>query len=134
MTNEPLERDPELANALAGIADDDVRGYTDWAELRRGIHARASSELARRRWSRRRFHVLMPTSLAAGIALFLLVAHEPSRPVTGDPGQGQVAVAGAASIEELLDANVSDGQFRALVSGASDANDLLSIAAGEGQP
>ena len=45
----------------------------------------------------------------------------------------QAALAGPVSIEELLDANVSDGQFRALVSGASDANDLLSIAAGESQ-
>jgi len=44
-------------------------------------------------------------------------------------------VAGAeTSIDELLDANVSDGQFRALLSGANEANDLLSIAAGEGQP
>ena len=134
MTNEPLERDPELAHALSGIADGDVTENTDWAELRRGIHARAASELTRRRWSRRRVHVLMPTSLAAGIALFLLVAHEPSRPVPGQTEHSQVVVANQASIEELFDANVSDGQFRAIVSGASEATDLLSIAAGEGQP
>ena len=54
----------------------------------------------------------------------------PDRTVTPsieDTGAAQV------SIDDLLDANVTEGQFRALVSGASDANDLLSIAAGESQ-
>jgi hypothetical protein len=130
MTDEPLERDPELASALAQAAGDGTAG-TEWAGLRRGIHARAASELARRRQSRYRLRVFIPASLAAGIVLFVLVAHTP-HPATVAPS-GQTAVAGTTSIDELLDANLSDGQFRALVSGAGDANDLLSIAAGESQ-
>jgi hypothetical protein len=130
MTDEPLERDPELASALADAAGDG-EANADWAGLRRGIHARAASELARRRHSRFRLRVFIPASLAAGLALFVLVAHAPHQ-ATVVPS-AQTAIAGTTSIDELLDANLSDGQFRALVSGAGDANDLLSIAAGESQ-
>jgi hypothetical protein len=130
MTDEPLERDPALARALGDIADD-ITASTNMTALHRAIGARAAGELARRRRTRRFGRLFMPTSLAAGIVLFFVVArgsHQPA-PVPSS----QTALAEAASIEELLDANVSDGQFRALISGASDANDLLSIAAEESQ-
>jgi hypothetical protein len=131
MTDESLDRDPVIARALGEIADD-ISGSTDVMALQRAITARAAPELARRRLSRRRTRLFMPASLAAGIALFALVARGPHNADLAP--SNQTALAGPVSIEELLDANVSDGQFRALVSGASDANDLLSIAAGESQP
>jgi len=132
MTDELFRRDPELGAALAEATADPTNEGVDWAELRRAINARASLELTRRRARRRRVLIAIPASLAAGIALFVLVSRAPGRSDLGAPAN---SVAGTeTSIDELLDANVSDGQFRALLSGADEANDLLSIAAGEGQP
>jgi hypothetical protein len=138
MTDEVLQRDPELGAALADLAGDLMPVRADVTSLRHAINRKAASELARRR-APRRVRVFIPASLAAGIAVFLLVRGVPS-PSLLDPNRQplpvpstQAALAGPGSIEELLDANVSDGQFRALVSGANDANDLLSIAAGESQ-
>ena len=130
MIDEPLEHDATVRDALTDIAGDPRPAQPDWAELRGAINARAASELGRRRLQRRRTRFVIPASLAAGIALFMVVSRLPDRtvaPSVHDTGAAQV------SIDDLLDANVSDGQFRALVSGASDANDLLSIAAGESQ-
>jgi len=130
MTDESLEHDPALRDALTDIAGDSRHAQPDWTQLRGAINARATSELGRRRLQRRRTRFVIPASLAAGIALFMVVSRLPDRtvaPSVHDTGAAQV------SIDDLLDANVSDGQFRALVSGASDANDLLSIAAGESQ-
>jgi hypothetical protein len=131
MTDEPLQRDPAMARALGEITDD-IRASADVTRLRHAIGERAASELARRRQGRKRTGLFMPASLAAGITLFVLVAHGP-RPVVAPDPSNQAALTDVVSIDELLDANVSDGQFRALVSGAGDANDLLSIAAEEGQ-
>jgi hypothetical protein len=130
MTDEPLEHDAALSDALTDIAGDARDTQPAWAELRGAINAHAASELRRRRLQRRRARFVMPASLAAGIALFMLVSRLPDRtlaPSVHNSGAAQV------SIDDLLDANVTDGQFRALVSGASDANELLSIAAGESQ-
>jgi len=130
MIDEPLEHDATIRDALTDVARDARPAQPDWAELRGAINARAASELGRRRLQRRRTRFVIPASLAAGVALFMLVSRLPDRTVTPsieDTGAAQV------SIDDLLDANVTDGQFRALVSGASDANDLLSIAAGESQ-
>ena len=130
MIDEPLEHDATVRDALTDIAGDPRPAQPDWAALRGAINAHAASELGRRRLQRRRTRFVIPASLAAGVALFMLVSRLPDRTVTPsieDTGAAQV------SIDDLLDANVTDGQFRALVSGASDANDLLSIAAGESQ-
>jgi hypothetical protein len=132
MTDKMFTRDPALGAALAEATRDPSDEHVDWAGLRSAINARASLELTRRRARRRRVLIAIPASLAAGIALVVLVSRAPGRSDLGPPAS---SVAGAeTSIDELLDANVSDGQFRALLSGANEANDLLSIAAGEGQP
>ena len=65
-----------------------------------------------------------------GTALFVLVARAPEQSLTPS---FQNSVAGQLSIEELLDADVTDGQFRALLSGAGEVDDLLAIAAEEMQ-
>lgn len=130
MTDEPLEPDSALRDALIDAAGDPRDAQPNWTELRHAINTRAAAELGRRRVQRRRTRFVIPASLAAGVALFMLVSRLPDRtvaPSVRDTGVAQV------SIDDLLDANVTDGQFRALVSGASDANDLLSIAAGESQ-
>ena len=132
MTDKMFTRDPALGAALAEATHDLSDERVDWAGLRSAISARASVELTRRRARRRRVLIAIPASLAAGIALFVLVSRAPGRSDLGVPAN---SVAGAeTSIDELLGVNVSDGQFRALLSGANDADDLLAIAAGEGQP
>jgi hypothetical protein len=130
MTHEPMERDAALAKALADVVEDPMTGPAGWSDLRRATNARAAAELAKRRF-RRRMRVALPASAAAGIALFVIVARAPDR--TGAPSPSGEVAAGGSTIDELLDANVSDGEFRALVAGAADANELLLIAAEEGQ-
>ena len=132
MTNDPLARDPALGAALAEAAADPMHEAVDWTGLQRAITERASLELTRRRSRRRRMRIAIPAGLAAAIALFALVTRTPDRAAIVNPTPGTPR--SEASIDELLDANVSDGQFRALLSGADDADDLLSIAAGDGQP
>jgi hypothetical protein len=139
MIDEALERDSELGAALADVVGNATAAHADLTSLRRAINRSAASELARRR-APRRVRAFLPASLAAGIAVFLLVRGIPNQSSFFAPDRralpvaaGQTAVAAQDSIDALLDANVSDGQFRALVSGAGDATDLLAIAAEEGQ-
>ena len=132
MTDEMLTRDPALGDALAEAAADPADEQVDWSALRQAINARASLELTRRRSRGRRMRIAIPVGIAAGLALTVLVTRSPEPADVGTLTHG-TAVA-ETSIDDLLDANVSDGQFRALLSGAGEANDLLSIAAGEGQP
>jgi hypothetical protein len=132
MTDELFTRDPALGDALAKAAADPMHDRVDWTALQRTINARASSELTRRRARRRGMRIAIPAGIAAGIALAVLVTRAPERTGIGNLTNGPAEA--ETSIDELLDANVSDGQFRALLSGAGEANDLLSIAAGEGQP
>ena len=132
MTDEMFTRDPALGDALAEAAADPMHERVDWSGLRHAINARASLELTRRRSRRRLMRIAIPAGIAAGLALTVLVTRAPE---PTDVGNLTHSIVGAeTSIDELLDANVSDRQFRALLSGAGEANDLLSIAAGEGQP
>jgi hypothetical protein len=126
MKDEPVERDPALAEALAPLLDPSGRS-TDWEALRRATNARAASELAKRRF-RRRMRIALPATAAAGIALFVFVARGPE----WGSGQPTSPVVGSeASIDELLGVNVSEGQFRAVLAGADETNELLLIAAAE---
>jgi len=120
-----IERDPELGAALRDATGDEAQNV-NWSRLRGAINADATTELARRRQSQRARAFVIPATIAAGFALFVLVARAPEQSLTPS---FQSSAADQLSIEELLDADVSDGQFRALVSGADELNDLLSIAA-----
>jgi len=124
---ELIARDPELGAALRDATGDQANGM-DWTRLRGAINAGASAELARRRRRPRTRVFAVPATIAAGFALFVLVVRAPEQGLTPS---FQSSAAGQLSIEELLDADVSEGQFRALVSGADEANELLSIAAEE---
>ena len=129
MTQEPMERDEALGAALGGVAGHASDARVDWGALRSVINTRAASELARRRARRTRMRFLLPASVAASIALFVVVARAPQQP----PAM-PTAPSSQVSIEQLLDANVSDGEFRALLTGATEIDDLLAIAAEEERP
>lgn len=135
MTHEPLERDPALERALRSVAADPERVPVDWAGLRGTIGGQAAAELARRRARQRWMRVAIPAALAASIALLVVVSRAPEQRV-GNAGLGRAATAtaGTVTVDELLDADVSDRQFRALLFGASEADDLLMIAAEEEPP
>ena len=127
LQGEPLERDATLGAALRDVTGGPATAV-DLTRLRSAINASASAELARRRRARSARLLVVPATIAAGFALFVLVARAPELSVTRSI---QTSAAGQLSIEELLDADVSDRQFQAWLSGADDANDLLSIAAEE---
>ena len=93
------------------------------------MNAGAAAELANRRVAAR-MRIALPATIAAGFALFVLVARAPEQGAT--PAM-QGTAAGDLTIEEIFDDNVSDGQFRALLSGADEADALLLIAAAEMQ-
>jgi hypothetical protein len=132
MNEESHDVDRLLSSAWRDLAAD--RPATpDAEELGQAILRRAAPELARRRARARRRWLIAPLALAASIALLLYSV--PLPPASG----GGRAVIGAAtdaggerqSVERLLDADVSDRQFRALLFGATDADELLLIAAGD---
>ena len=130
MTQEPIERDAVLAEQLRQVVAEPMNGPDEWSALRRATTARAASGLAKRRlW--RRMRIALPASAAAGFALFVLVGQGPEDAGTRT-AQGGMA-GSALTIDELLDANLTDRQFRALAAGAADANELLLIAAGDDQ-
>jgi hypothetical protein len=122
-----IERDPELGAALRDATGDEAQ-HVNWSRLRGAISADAATELARRRRSRRTRRFVIPATMAAGFALFMLVVRTPEQSLTPS---FQSSATGQISIEELLDADVSDRQFRALLAGAGEVDDLLSIAAEE---
>jgi hypothetical protein len=127
-----MERDTALGNALRSVADVPMDRHVHWAELRRSINERAAPELTRRRSRHRRMLIVIPAALAAGFALFLLLSGTPEQSTVNPPPEA--IAAGEVPIEDLLDADISDGQFQALLSGAAEADDLLLIAAAEHRP
>jgi hypothetical protein len=128
MTQEPMEQDTDVRRALidGGAAPlDDL----DVTTLGNRVGLAAASELRRRRQRHWRRRLLVPGALAAGLVLFAVMSRSPQReqvpPLTGDASAGRI------TIEEVLDADVSDDQFRVLLSGADEADELLLIAAQE---
>lgn len=131
MTEGPLERDDVLADALRAAAGEPAHTDTDWDALRSAIARRAAPELARRRRPRRA-RIFIPATLAASFVLFALFTRLPERtPETGD--DGATIAAAPVTIDDILDANVSDRQFRALLFGAAEADALLLMAASEAE-
>lgn len=124
-----IERDPELGAALRDATGDEAQNV-NWSRLRGAIGADAATELARRRQRRRTRRFVIPATMAAGFALFMLVVRTPEQSWTPS---FQGSATDQLSIEELLDADVSDRQFRALLAGAGEVDDLLAIAAQEVQ-
>ena len=76
-----IERDPELGAALRDATGDEAQNV-NWSRLRGAINADATAELARRRQSRRARAFVVPATIAAGFALFVLVARAPEPSLT----------------------------------------------------
>jgi hypothetical protein len=123
-------RDPLLAAALRAAHAEPPASDVDWDALRSSIRARAELPLARRRReaaARPRFRwarPLVPAAVAAGIALALI-----GRP--GADGAGNGELLDLLAVEQLLNADVSEREFRLLVAGYDEAEELLRIAVGE---
>ena len=124
------ERDPQLAR-LAARCDPPPVDRLDVDSLRRSIHEQARPLLERRR--RRRVLNRWAGRAGAGAALAaaaILAALLVGRP---DPSvrPGPTTPIAPASPEALVTADLSEEEFRALISGAADARSLLLVAAGE---
>ena len=130
MTHEPLEQDVALGQALRAL-DADAAATPDWDRLHHGITTHAAQELARRRAQHRRRAMVLAAGLAAGLLLFLATWQAPPAVLEQASVPGETAVTTRVSTDELLDAEVSDAEFRALLFGATDADALLMIAAEE---
>ena len=132
-----MYRDPELAAALRMIESEPPVAQVDWEALRSSIVARAELPLAQRRTRSARLHrwarPLVPLAAAASIALAAWVngAIGPS-PVSNPiaDGNGEF-VAPAVTPEDVFQADVSEQEFRLLVSGRANTDALLLMAAGE---
>jgi hypothetical protein len=142
MSETPLERDPAIAKLLGEAVDEPQFGGDALERVRRGVGVAAAAELARRRAvgrtdgprvagrPGRRWQLLLGSgTLAAALALLFVVGT-----LTRGSGGGDGAWtsgADAPTVDDILDADVSDAQFRALLAGAAFADELLRIAAGE---
>jgi hypothetical protein len=129
-----MQRDPEIAAALRMIELDPPVAEVDWEALRSSIVARAELPLAQRRtrsarlgrWTR----PLVPLAAAASIALAAWVngAIGPapgSAPLVADNGD---FVAPAVTPEDAFRAEVTEQEFRLIVSGRADTDALLQLA------
>ncbi len=132
MNYEPVERDAALERALRQAVANPAQDRVNWAALSDAVTRRAAPELARRRLRHRLIRVAIPAALAASLALFVLASRPPDPTNVGRPSHELAASpVGEVTVDELLDADVSDVQFRALLFGATEADELLLIAAEE---
>lgn len=135
MNSEFPVRDPELAALLREQPPHDTLDDQHRAALQARIRAAAAalppaaqelprlpSRRAPGRW--RRAALLLPLAAAASLALFVALP-------TMRPLQDAMPVPSLASIDDLMDADVSEAEFRALLAGAADADELLLLVAAE---
>jgi hypothetical protein len=129
----PVIPDPRLAAALRWAEGEAPVNEVDWEALHGAIHARAELSVARRRRTRQRARwtrSLVPLAVAAGIGGAALVGgtlrdrtqSAPLRTATADP---------AVSAEEVLTSNLTDEEFRLLVTSRSDPDGMLRMAIDE---
>ena len=132
MNQEELRPDPLLGAALRWSEGEVPLEEVDWNAMRSAIRERAAMPLARRRKVQRGaprwLRPLIPVAAAASIAVLVWTGG------IGREGPAGVAVPQAAteypiSIEEALLADLSEQEFRLVVAGRSDPDELLMIAA-----
>jgi hypothetical protein len=135
MRNEGIERDPELGGMLRRIRGEAPLDEVDWPALRRSIGAGAAPALALRRRAQRRRRGLFVGALATSVAALLLIPGAPREEIrpSGATGLPSAYASGGLSLVEILDADVTDEEFRTLLEGAADAEALLLLAAAEGE-
>lgn len=135
MTHEPMNdaaRDREIEAALRLAESEPPFDEVDWSALRSSITARAEMPLARRRarsarrarWTR----TFVPLAAAASIALALWVTGPFGELATPVARGAPDAVVPAVSPEDVFQADLSEQEFRNIVSGTADADALLLLA------
>ena len=123
-----LTPDPELGAALRSLEGGPPLESVDWEHLRRSIGARAELPLAQRRTRQGKrgaplWRPMIPLAAAASIALAVWMAGERSSPETSPEER--------LSAEEVFHPDLSEQEFRLLVTGRSDPEVLLLIALDE---
>lgn len=123
--------DPALAAALRSLADEPPLESVDWERLRTSIAARAELPLARlrargsdrpvpARAAARLARPLLPLAVAASVALAVWVG------TAGEPPAAESAA--RLPVEEAFRPDLSEQEFRLLVSGGTDPEALLRLA------
>jgi hypothetical protein len=134
MNHQEMRPDPLLGAALRWAEGEVPVDEVDWSAMRTTIRSRAALPLARRRASAKPRWVrpVIPIAAAASIAVLLWAGGIGRDGPTG--AAVSVAAPGATyqlSIQEALLADMSEQEFRLLVSDRNDPDDLLMIAASE---
>lgn len=118
--------DPELSAALRSLEGEPPLESVDWESLRRSIRMRAELPLARRRAGQvrrqRMWRPMIPLAAAASIALAVWL---------GGTGSTERTTEGRLSAEEAFHPDLSEQEFRLLVSGRANPEELLLIALDE---
>ena len=127
--------DPLLEEGFAAL-DDDMPADVEWERLRRSIRDQAAPVFANRRKQRymSQLRPLMTLAAAASIAGALLVApglferFPDSAPVVAE---APVTRDAEQVLVEALDSDLTDDEFRLVVSGRAYPEELLAFAIGE---
>jgi hypothetical protein len=150
MTEEQLEPDPEIAALLREHYGSTEVEAPEWEALHRRVLARARPELAalrnevaarpaalhvagdaaaapRRSKAVRRGMFVLPALLAACVALLLVTGPRGS----DRPDDGMPAPLTVLHVDNIMDAEISDVELRAVLLGVPDAVALLLLAAAD---
>ena len=120
--------DPELGAALRSLEGEPPLESVDWESLRRSIGRRAELPLAQRRRPQARprpraWRPMIPLAVAASIALAVWMG--------GGPGASEAPTEEQIAAEEVFHPDLSEQEFRLLVSERADPEALLLIALDE---
>jgi hypothetical protein len=125
--------DPVLAAAMAELRGE--RGDVDWDRLLQSINERAALPLARRRRPQSSLFLrsLMPIALAASVAFALWLGPGVYENVFGTSSSAEFAatVDQDAILRQALGSDLSEHEFRLLVTGRSTPEVLLAVAIGD---
>ena len=132
MMEQEIKPDPAIAAALRWIDGEPPMAEVDWTALRSAVRSSAELPLARRRARstrvRRWTGALIPLAAAASVALTLWIGSG-ALDGSGTIAEGEPTVpARAMSAEEVFRSDLSEQEFRLLVSGNAHPDALLMIA------
>ena len=132
MKQDELRPDPIIGAALRWAEGEVPLDDVDWSAMLTTIRNRAAMPLARRRSARRRVprwvRPLIPIAAAASVAMVVWTGGI-GRAGPTPAAQQAAAVASQITIQEALLTDLSEQEFRVLVSARTDPDELLMIAA-----
>jgi hypothetical protein len=133
MKQDELRPDPLIGAALRWAEGEVPLDEVDWSAMRTTIRNRAAMPLARRRSARRGVprwvRPLIPIAAAASVAVVVWTGGIGRGGPAGTVVQQTAAASSPISIQEALLTDLSEQEFRVLVSARTDADELLMIAA-----